>query len=100
MYTDIQMYYPRTEILRFCGEVLRHFSAASGKIQDSCGSHVCCFHVMGIVKATLAAGAAGAAASSTAHIAAAARRIAAGCAAGWARILTVTFSCGNERGQE
>lgn len=90
------VFYPGTEILRFSGEVLRHLPAASGKIQNSSSSHVCCFHVMGIVKAALAAGTAGAASSSTAHIAAAARGITACCAAGRARILTVTFSCGKE----
>lgn len=45
---------------------------------------MCCLHVMGIVKAALAAGTAGTAASTTTHIAAAARGITACCAAGWA----------------
>lgn len=76
-------FYPCTEILRLSGEVLRHLPAAGGEIQNSSSSHVCCLHVMSIVKAALAAGTAGTAASTTTHIAAAARGITACCAAGW-----------------
>lgn len=81
--SNVHNFYPGTEILRFRGEVLRHLPAACGKIQNSSCSHVRCLHVMGIIKAAFAAGAAGAAATPTAHVAAAARGITAGCAAGW-----------------
>lgn len=60
---------------------------------------MCGFHVMGVIEAAFATRTTGTAASTTTHIAtAAAGGIAARCAACWAGVLTVTFSCREKHG--
>lgn len=96
------------ELLGLPPHALWHFSAACGQVEDGCGRHVSGLHVMTVVEAAFAAGAAGTAAptpsasgtpcsSSTAQTAVAAAAVTGGiCAggtAGWTRVLAVTLGC-------
>lgn len=86
---------------------MRELPAPCRQVKDGRGRHVGRLHVVGVVKATLTAGAAGAAStststaspssstssSSTAQAAAAAGSVAAGRTAGRAGRLTVALSC-------
>lgn len=86
------------QVLWLGGQVLWHFTATCGQVEDGRGCHVCGFHVMRVVKAALATRATGAAATATTEVAAAAGCIAAGGAAAGAGILAVPLGC-RERGQ-
>lgn len=81
------------------GQVLWHLSTAGGQVEDGCGCHVGCLHVMCVVETALAACAAGAAATTAAQVAAAAGRVAAGGAAAGAGILAVPLCWGDTWGQ-
>lgn len=87
-----------TQVLWLGGQVLWHFTASCGQVENGCGCHVRGLHVVCVVKAALATGATGAAATTTAEVAAAAGCIAAGGAAAGAGILAVPLGC-RDRGQ-
>lgn len=86
------------QVLGLGGQVLWHFTATCGQVEDGCGCHVCGLHVMCVVKAALATRATGAAATTAAEVAAAAGRITAGGAAAGAGILAVPLGW-RDRGQ-
>lgn len=95
------------QVLGFPSQSVRELPAPRRQVEDGCGCHVGCLHVVGVVEAALTAGAAGTApsastssrtaattsSSSTAHAAAAAGSVAAGGATGWARRFAVALSC-------